>query len=432
MLLENLFGFGRRGSSVGVAVRDLDYPKWIAKIIGASNTKAGIAVTPQVAEKYSAVYTCVRIISETIATCPVSLIENLDGPDGKKRRREASNHRLHHLLHVRPNRFQTPMIFKEMITGHACLRGNGYAEILHTPTNPTAELIPLHPDRVEPFITDDEEIAYRYNPMKGPQRIILREEMFHLRGPGGNMLQGSTPIKCASESFGIALAGEQFAAGFFKRGAHMAGVLKYKGNLEDDELDKIKESTIKQFTGVDAQHNIPILEEDMEWQNIGMSAEDAQLLETRKYGKADIGGMFRVPVHMMNLMEKATFRNVEHLAIEFLRYTLSPWIVRWVEALNGDLMFPVTAARYYFRFNVESLMRGDTQSRYESYGKAIGNGVMTPNEARGKEDLEPTEDESGDMLFIPSTLQPLKFAAEKPEPAPVPGQKENPNDIPDA
>ncbi len=368
---------------------------------GLSNS--GVSVTADVAMRVMAVYACVRILSESVAMLPLHLFKR-EEKDGKVHSSLANDLPLHHVLHDRPNKWQTSFEWREMITGHVVLRGNGYSEIVPAPANPVAQLIPLHPDRVTPFRAPDGTIAYEYRPLNGNARILLQHEMFHLRGLSSDGISGMDPISLAREALGISIAAETFGATYFGNGTVIGGVLEHPQKLGDKAYSRLKESWSDRHQGAGKAHKPAILEEGMKWQSIGVEPEKAQFLETRKFQVVEIARMFRVPPHMIADLEHATFTNIEHQGIEFVTHSLMPWLVRWEQAIKRDLMSDQMAKTIYPKFNVNGLLRGDTKTRYEAYQLAAGGNApwLLRNEIRAFEELNAID--GLDEMLVPMNM----------------------------
>lgn len=379
----------------------------ISRWFGNSNSSsAGINVTPDTAKQIIALYACVRIISENVSMLPIHLYRKTT-KDDRQYRQLADNLPLYNTLHNKPNRWQTPLEFKELMTAFAVMRGNGYAEIISSGANSVAELIPLHPDRVTPFKAPNNTIAYAYQPETGERRILLKDEVLHLRGLGFDGITGHDPISLSAEALGISIAAERFGGTYFGNGTVVGGVLEHPSVLGDEAYASLKKEFEDRHQGVGNSHKPVILEEGMKWQSVGIEPEKAQFLETRKFQVTEIARMFRVPPHMLADLDRATFSNIEHQSIEFVTQTLMPWLTRWEEAIKRDLMSDSLAKSVYAKFQVKALLKGDTKARFEAYQMAAGGNApwMDRNEIRALEDLNPKEG-------LDEMLTPLNMGAQ--------------------
>lgn len=370
----------------------------VASWFGWNETASGANVTPDSALQVSAVYACVRVLAETLASVPLVVYKRL--PNGGKDRDFA--HYLYRILHDQPNEWQTSFEFREMMMGHLCLRGNAYAQIISGPKQGVSALVPLHPDRVRPFIAPNKKIAYEYQPLDGQKQVFLREEIFHLRGLSQDGIIGLNPIQLQREAVGLAMVTEEHGARLFSNGTELGGVLKHPGKMGKDAFERLEKSWKQRYAGIKNTGSTAILEEGMTFEKMGMTSEDAQFLETRKYQVSEIARIFRVPPHMIGDLEKATFSNIEQQSLEFVQFTMMPWFTRWEQAIQRDLI--VNKELNFTEFMVQGLLRGDLKSRYEAYATGRQWGWLSANDIRGMENLNPIED--GDVYLSPMNMTP--------------------------
>jgi HK97 family phage portal protein len=324
--------------------------------------------------------------------------------DGKER---APMHPLYTLLHDQPNRWQTSFEWREMMAGHLALRGNAYSEQISTGGRGISELIPLHPDRVRPFWAPDKRVAYEYVPEEGPSRVILQDEMLHIRGLGFDGLRGMNPIECQRETIGMTMAVNEHGARMFSNGTRLSGVLEHPHRLGEESARRLKDSWQAAYAGTGNSGKTAVLEEGMKWHSVALSNEDAQYLETRKFQIADIARMFRIPPHLIADLDRSTNNNIEHQGMEFVVHSMGPWFKRFEQAIQRDL---ITQKNTYFaEFLVDALLRGDSDARSNLYKSGILDGWMTRNEVRAKENMNPLEG-------LDEPLVPLNMA--------TPGQEE--------
>jgi HK97 family phage portal protein len=271
-----------------------------------------------------------------------------------------------------------------MMSAHLCLRGNAYALINRNARGQILELIPLHPDQVSVQMQADYRLRYACT-LEGGQRMALATgEVFHVRGLTLNGWLGISPIAYAREAIGLAMATERFGATLFRNGAKMGGVLEHPGKISKEAADRLRSSFDEAHNGENA-HRTAILEEGLKWSKVSMTADDSQFLETRKYQRSEIAAIFRVPPHMIGDLERATFSNIEQQSLEFVNFTLMPWLHRIEKAIRRDLLTPAERTRMMARFNVANLLRGDAAARAAYYQSGIQQGWMTRNEARHAE-----------------------------------------------
>ena len=240
--------------------------------------------------------------------------------------------------------------------------------------------------------------------------MILRPpDVLHIPGLGFDGLVGYSPIAMAKNAIGLAIATEEYGSKFFANGAAPSGVLEHPGTIKDPQ--RVRESWMSQFGGSQNSGKIAVLEEGLKYTPISISPEQAQFLETRKFQINEIARIFRVPPHMLADLEKSSFSNIEQQSLEFVKYTLDPWVIRWEQSIQRTLLSPGEKKEYFVKFNVEGLLRGDYQSRMSGYATARQNGWMSANDIRELENLDriPAE-EGGDLYLINGNMLPLANA----------------------
>jgi HK97 family phage portal protein len=347
---------------------------------GARST-AGVAVTADSALLVATVFACVRVISEDVAKLPLMLHRRLPGGG----REQATDHPLYAKLHDRPNGWQTSYEWREFMQGCVELRGNGYSLITRVGTQ-VGELIPLHPARVTAVQDERYRVSYRVEGMEDP---VPADRMLHIPGLSFNGLTGHNPLSVAGGAIGLALATQQHGGRVFSNGAHLRGILKHPTKFKDKEAaDRVKESWDAAANGTNA-FRTAVLEEGMSWESVGMTNEDSQFLETRRFQRSDIATYWRVPPHKVGIMDNATFTNIEHQAQEYVVDALLSRLVRWEQRLNNTLLSPAERRDHYFEFLLEGLLRGDFKTRTEGYRNAVMTGWMNRNEARIRENMNP-------------------------------------------
>ena len=359
-------------------------------------TTSGKIVTERSAMQMTAVYSCVRILAEAVA----GLIE----------------HPLYLLLHDEPNPEMSSFVFRETLMTHLLLWGNAYAQIIRNGKNEVVALYPLMPNKMSVDRDENGHLYYTY--YRGPDEAIKNKEfavtltpsdVLHIPGLGFDGLVGYSPIAMAKNAIGMAIACEEYGAKFFANGAAPGGVLEHPGTIKDPQ--RVRESWQSTFGGSGNSNKIAVLEEGMKYTPIGISPEQAQFLETRKFQINEIARIFRVPPHMVGDLEKSSFSNIEQQSLEFVKYTLDPWVVRWEQSIMRSLLSHDEKARYFVKFNLEGLLRGDYQSRMNGYAIGRQNGWMSANDIRELENLDriPAE-EGGDLYLINGNMLPLKNA----------------------
>lgn len=357
-------------------------------------TTSGKAVNERTAMQTSAVYACVRILSESIAGLPLHVYRYTS--DGGKER--TSLHPLYRMLHDEPNREMTSFVFRETLMAHLLLWGNAYAQIIRDGRGYPVALYPMLPDRMSVDRDSQGELVYTYQSDKG-QVKLRKESVLHIPGLGFDGLIGYSPIAMAKNAVGLALATEDYGAAFFANGANPGGVLEHPGVIKPEQADRLRESWATQFGGANA-HKVAVLEEGLKFHQMSIPPEQAQFLETRKFQINEIARIFRVPPHMVGDLEKSSFSNIEQQSLEFVKYTLDPWVVRWEQSLQQALILPSEKSAVFIRFNLDGLMRGDYQSRMQGYSVGIQNGFYSVNDVRGLEDLNLLPDSEGGNIHV--------------------------------
>ncbi len=375
-------------------------------------TTSGKAVTERSAMQMTAVYSCVRILSEAVAGLPLHLYKYTDS-GGKAM---ALDHPLYHLLHDEPNPEMSSFVFRETLMTHLLLWGNAYAQIIRNGKNEIVALYPLMPNKMS--VDRDENGRLYYTYYRGSDEAIKNKDfavtlqpsdVLHIPGFGFDGLVGYSPIAMAKNAIGMAIACEEYGAKFFANGAAPGGVLEHPGTIKDPQ--RVRESWQSTFGGSGNANKIAVLEEGMKYTPIGISPEQAQFLETRKFQINEIARIFRVPPHMVGDLEKSSFSNIEQQSLEFVKYTLDPWVIRWEQSIQRSLLSQDEKAAYFVKFNLEGLLRGDYQSRMNGYAIGRQNGWMSANDIRELENLDriPAED-GGDLYLINGNMLPLKNA----------------------
>ena len=365
-------------------------------------TSSGKYVTERSAMQMTAVYCCVRILSEAVASLPLQFYRYTD--DGGKEK--AVEHPLYFLLHDEPNPEMTSFIFRETLMSHLLIWGNAYAQIIRDRLGRVQGLYPLRPDKMTVCRDDRGKIFYLYtktgdeNPNIKPygQVALQKEEVLHIPGLGFDGLVGYSPIAMARNAVGMTMACEEYGASFFANGASPSGVLEHPGVLKDPA--KVRDSWNAVYRGTGNAHKVAVLEEGMKYQQIGIPPEEAQFLETRKFQLDEIARLYRIPPHMIGDLEKSSFNNIEQQSMEFVKYTLDPWVIRWEQAMQKALFLPEEKKQYFLKFNVNGLMRGDYESRMTGYSIGRQNGWLSANDIREMEDMNPVPDEEGGNLYL--------------------------------
>jgi len=403
----------------------------LTEFLGGRTNASGQHVTPETALRTSAVYACVTILSQTLAMLPKRVKEER-GDGGYT---ILPNHRVHRLVSSRPNRWQSAFDFFEMMEGHSLLRGNAYAKIIFNPGRMENELVPMHPDYVFPFVITPENnsyylydnspcppagstLWYHHFPQNGGTETLSADEVLHLRGYSINGIVGIGPIKWAAyEAVGLALATEEHGARLFTNGAQIGKVFKHP-----NKLSPIAHAILKSdlegngsFVGSRNAHKTIILEEGMDIAKIGMTSEESQFLETRKFQIEDIARIFNVPLILIGHGDKApTYASAEQFFMSFKVHTMQPIVSRWEGALDRCLLYPSEIGRVCVDIDMDSMLRGDAAARASYLKNRFDMASMNPDEVRLYEGENPTGTEEGKQYYLQSGMIPAKMAGSKP------------------
>lgn len=374
---------------------------WLIAWAGGEPSAAGVAVNEVKSIQVSAVLACVRVLSESVASLPLQLFRmRADG--GKEIVRD---HPVYRLIHDTPNDEQTSYYFRETQQARVTLWGNSYALILRSRNGTPAALEPLASDRVI-VGRDGARVFYEFRPPQGSPERFASDQILHIPGLGFDGISGLSVIAAHRQGIGLSIAAERFGARFFGSGSHPTGVLQTDAKLSDDAHMRIAQSWNDAYSGTDNAHRVAVLEQGLKWSQLTIPPEDAQFLETRKFQVEDIARIFRVPPHMIGHLERATFSNIEQQGIDFLVHTLRAWLVRWEQELNRKLLTETEREELFTQFNVDGLLRGDSQARATFYKEMWMNGFMTRNEIRAKENLNPSDDPTADSFYVPLNMMP--------------------------
>ncbi|EOR06706.1 phage portal protein [Acinetobacter tandoii] len=372
-------------------------PDDLAKFFGAEYvTGMGQPVTPLRAMQLTTVFTCVRVLSESMGMLPCRLYKRVG-----RNKEIADNHRLHDLLYVAPNDYMTAQEFWELLMVCLCLRGNFYAYKVYALGN-VVELLPLDPSSVTPKLNDDWTVEYQVNFKNGGLKTLSQDEIWHVRLFTLDGLNGLNPIAYARKCIGLGLDTEEHGTKLFKNGAVTSGVLETAESLTDVAFNRLKNEFTENYAGLANTYKPMILEEGLTWKPTALNLEDSQFLETRQYQATEICGLFRVPPHLAANMEKMTLNNIEHMGMSFVNYSLVPYMTRIESRIKVGLLSEKDRKTHYAKFNAGALLRGDLKTRYESYGKGIQWGWLSPNDCRELEDMNPRE--GGDIYLTPMNM----------------------------
>lgn len=386
-------------------IRHVTMEEWARLQSGGALSNTGVVVSPDSAMRYTTVMICVRVLAESVASLPCILYRKR--PDGGKDR--ATDHPLYNVLHSQANGWNTAFEYAEGTMGNLAMRGNGFAYVERNSKGQTIGLVPLHPDPVEIRQAIDWSPIYTVTMPDNKRQTLRPSEVHHIRGPFPKGYVGQSMISLARESIGLGLAAEKFGANLYANGVKPSGVLSHPKVLGQVAAENLRMSFEDANAGLDNSSRPLVLEEGMTWTALSINPNDAQFLETRKFQRTEIAGVFRVPAHLVNDLEKATFSNIEHSTLDFIIHSLRPWLVRWEQAINRDLLTDADrAAGYFAEFLIDGLLRGDFETRMKGYALQIQNGIANPDEIRSRENMNPRPDGKGGEYWKPTNMYPPK------------------------
>ena len=402
--------------SRAATVETLGHPA--AGIIGwsdASLNASGVAVTQQTALTFAAVWCATRVIAETIATLPCLLYER-KGDDSRERARKDPRF---WLVSEEPHPMISSVSFFETLTAAMVLHGNCYAKIVTSPNGDIKQLEPRSPDQVKVHV-DGDRIWYE---VTDPQEKMYADDMLHVAGLGGDGISGWSVVRYAGQSIGSGVAAEQYAAGQWANGATPSGVLTHPMRLDKPAREQMRREWEEVHKGSSNANKIAIMHGGMDFKPVSMSNEDAQFLESRQFSVREIARWFRLPPHMLaDLADSSVRANIEQQAIEFIVYSLKPWLTRWQQTLNRKLLNKDEREKKYFEFLLESLLQGDSAAQAAAWSVGRQWGWYSVNDIRRMMNMPPVE--GGDVYLQPSNMIPADSEmakGDKPEPpAPPP------------
>lgn len=391
----------RTGRARNATLRE---PEWWRQMSFAAQSISGQNVTPETALAVSAVYACVLILAESVASLPMSVYRRL--PNGGKE--VATDHRVHNLLHVAPNDEQTAFEATEYRMACLAMRGNAYGALVLSNRGEVMEIAPLRAQHMQLDRDSAGRLVFDYQE-PGAAKVYSKDRIWYTRGFGTDGLTGLSPIGVHREAIGFAMTLNEHGSRMFANGAQVGSTIEVPGEWSDTAFTNFKTSFVEEHGGRLNAGKPLLLEGGAKFNAIGLSAVDAEYIATLKNQVAEIARMYRIPLHMLNELDKATFSNIEHQSLEFVTRTLLPWLKRIEDSANRDLFGPLERGKYFVKFNLDALLRGDIKSRYEAYQIAVTNGWMNRNEVRLLEDMNPADG-------LDDFLTPMNMAGADDEP----------------
>lgn len=381
-------------------IRSLTVEEWAKLQSGGTLANTGIYVSPETALRYTTVLICVRVLAESVASLPCILYRRR--PDGGKDR--ATDHPLYAVLHDRANGWNTAFEYAEGTMCNLATRGNGYSYVDRDSRGRTIALTPLNPDGVTITQARDWSPLYEATMPDNTRQKLRTSEMHHIRGPLPKGYVGQSMISLAREAIGLGMAAESFGSHIYKNGVQPTGVLQHPGKLGPTAVENLRTQFAEKYAGLENSGKPLILEEGMAWAAMSLKPVDAEFIASRKFQRSEIAGIFRVPAHQVNDLEQATFSNIEHQTLDFVVHSLRPWLKRWEQAINRDLLAPTERGEYFAEFMIDDFLRGDFKTRMEGYAAGIQNGIWSPNEVRIRENSNKRD--GGDEFWRPANMYP--------------------------
>lgn len=355
-------------------------------------------ITPEVSLTVPAVLAAFTILSEDISSLPILLYSQR-----ARNKFRAYDNPYYRLIKDKPNEEHSSMVFREIMMGHLLGWGNFFGQLIFDKNGDVAEIYPLRPDRMQVERKEGERI-YTYTPNNGKPRVFFKEEIIHIPAFSFDGVIGYSRIAMMRNAIGLARAAESFGSKFFKNDARPGIALRSKKKMTEDGMKNLRESFTEVYAGQENRWKVAVLEEDMDIATIGLPPEDAQFLQTRSFQLGEIARAFRVPPHMIGDVERSTSwgSGIDSQEQGYVTHTLRPWTTRIEEALNLQLLPPDNNGEFFYEHLFADLLRGDLSTRYEAYVKAINNGIMSPNEARSRENMNPYK--GGDRYMVPANM----------------------------
>lgn len=397
--------------------------KWLFDLFGGATSQSGIQVNDESAQRLAAVYSCNRVLAETIGAMPISLYRKLPGGGAEVAERRPE----HRLLSFDPAPdfgLYTPIAFFETCLYHLGLRGNFYARIYRDGRSTARNLRILHPDYCRPYLYNG-KVFYDVSPYEpwgytDKRATFSADDIFHVAYLGFDGIKGKNPLEVLRDTIGIGLGNVQYLANIQKQGGQVRGMLKHPNKLQPDQIDDLRENFKNRLQSGD----IPLLQNGAEYERIALNPIDAEFINTHKLTRTDIATAYRVPLHKINDLERATFSNIENQQIQFVSDTIVP-INRKIEAEARRKLLPFELqGEYYYRFNVNAMLRGDLLSRYRAYAIARQWGWKSADDVLALEDENPLPDNQGKIYLNPMNMIP----ADQIENQYVDGNASNSND----
>lgn len=393
--------------------RDGEYwERFVGRDVGSD---AGVTVNERTAQNYSPVFGCVSLASETISTLPLSIYEKT-----KEGRRQRTDHQLYGILHDKANAAMSAQVFREVMQWNCELRGIALARKIRDGYGKIMELWPMSPDVIEQIYADPKTGRLFFKRTDGV--ILSQDDVFYFYGPGSDGITPKSRISYAAQSLAVGIAAEEFGRRYFGQGTNLGGFIRRPDgkSLSDSSFERLKKQINQEYQGLGKAHKLIILEEGAEYQKVGLSNNDSQFLETRRFQVEEVCRWFGMKPHMIADLSHATYSNIEHQGIEAVRYTWRPRCVRWEQAINMQL---IDNPKLYAEHNLDGLMRGDLPSQVSAWHQLVQDGILNADEVRQMLNMNPQEGDQGKIYFMPLNMHDKANPPDYQEPTPEPANE---------
>lgn len=354
---------------------------------------------PSNAHTFEDIYACVNVLSDDIAKLPVKTYKKTNGKVERK-----TNHAVDNIMSKKPNKYMTPSVFKKLMMVDVLNGGNFYGLIEFDKDGEVVQLIPIAASEIVP-VKDNKGNLWYQRSSNGVQQLLYDWEVIHIRGYTTDGINGRSPVRVIADSAESNKAAVNMNKELMEKGGTPKGILHVPGKLGVEAKERAKDEWVR----VNGQDAIAIIDSGLEYQQLAMNQRDMQFIEAQKYNQQKIAAIYKMPLHKINNLDHATFSNIEHQSIDYVKNTLQPWIVQIEEEFNNKLFTTSEQKRgYYIKFNLDSELRGDAESRAKVQEVKIRNGVLAINEARGQDELSPFDIDIANEPMATLNYTPLK------------------------
>ena len=383
----------------------------LREALGAILSKVGIHINARNALQVTAVFACVRLLSENIASLPLVLYRKTE-----KGKDKATDRQDYGVLHDVPNPETDSFQFWQAFLANMLIYGRGYAEVVRDGAGRVVQMWNI----TTPYVriqrnSETQELEYIVTSSGGEQFTLRKDQVFRVDWFSMDALNAFKPLELAQNAIGLGEAAEEFASNYFKNGANVGGIIEWPDAMTDDQLESFKKDIREKYAGLSNTARLMFLEQGAKFQKVSNTPEEAQMLETRKFQVEEVARFYNVPLHMIGDLDHATFSNIEQMSLNFVIYTLRPYLVRIERAITAQLLTPQERAIYFPKFTVDALLRGSYLSRMQGYAQARQNGWMNANEIRDLEDMDAIPEEQGGNAYLAnSSLRSIAALAAAP------------------